>query len=178
MCSNESYTKARIGKYLSDTFPVQNGRKQGDSSSPLLFNFALEYAITKVQENQVGLKLNGTHKPLVCADDVNLLRDNKNIIKENTETLIYANMEVGLEVKAEKTNNKYILMSRYQNAEQSHNINIANRSFGNVAQFECLETTVTNQSFIQEEIKRRFNSEKACYHSVQKLGLLICCLKT
>jgi hypothetical protein len=48
-----------------------------DSLSPLLFNFALEDAIKKVQVNQVGVKLNGTHQLLAYADDVNLLRDNK-----------------------------------------------------------------------------------------------------
>jgi retron-type reverse transcriptase len=68
---------------LSDNFPVQNGLKQGDALSPLLFNFALKYAIRKVQENQVELKSNGTHQFLAYADDVNLLGDNKDTMKKN-----------------------------------------------------------------------------------------------
>jgi hypothetical protein len=92
---------------LSDSFPIQNGLKQGDALPPLLFNFALEYAIRKVQKNQVELKFNGTHQIMAYADDLNLLGDNIDTINKNTETLIDASKEVGLEVKVEKT--KYML---------------------------------------------------------------------
>jgi hypothetical protein len=144
MCLNKTYGKVHIVKYLSDNFPIQNGLKQGDNLSPLLFNLALEYDIRQVQENQLGLKLNATH----YADDVNLLGDNMGTIKKNTETLIDASKEFGLGVNAEKT--KYMLLSSHQNGEQNHDIEIANRCFENVPQFKYLRVTVTNQNLIQE----------------------------
>jgi hypothetical protein len=64
--------KDGIGKYLSGTFPIQNDLNQGDALSPLIFNFVLEFAIRKVQEKQVRLKLNGTHQLPVHANYVNL----------------------------------------------------------------------------------------------------------
>jgi hypothetical protein len=73
----------------------------------MIINFALEYAIRKVQENQVRLKLNGRHQLLVYADDVNLLDDNIGTIKKNTETLIDTSKEVGLEVYVAVSSTEY-----------------------------------------------------------------------
>jgi len=63
----------------------RNGLKQGDTLSPLLFNFALEYAIRRVQVDKDGLKLNGTHQILAYADDVNILGGSVHKVKENAE---------------------------------------------------------------------------------------------
>jgi hypothetical protein len=115
----------------------------------------------------VGLKLNGTHKLLAYADDVNLLGDNIHIIKKSTETSIDASRDFGLETNVEKT--KYILLSRLQNAGQDHDIKIANRLLKNVSLFKYFGITVTNQNLIQEKIKRRLNFGYACYCSVQNL---------
>ena len=73
MCLKETYSKVQVGKHLSSMFPIKSGLKQGDTSSPLLFNFAIEYAIQRVWVNQDGLKLNGTHQLLVYADDIIIL---------------------------------------------------------------------------------------------------------
>ena len=73
----------------------------------MLFSFALEYAIRRVQVNQDGLKLSGMHQLLVYADDVNILSGSIHTVKENAEGLVVASKEIGLEVNADKT--KYMV---------------------------------------------------------------------
>jgi hypothetical protein len=121
--------------------------------------------------------LNGTNQLLAYVDDVNLLRDNIDTnIRKNIETLIDATKEVVLEINVEKT--KYMMLSRQQNVGRNQDIKIANRSFENVSQFKYLTTTVINQNFIQEEIKRGLNSDNACYHSVQNLFVFSVAVET
>jgi hypothetical protein len=121
--------------------------KQGVALSPLLFNFALEYAIRKVQENREGLELNGTYQLLAYADDVNLLGDNMHIIKKNAEGLLDASKEICLEGNSEKT--KYMFLPRHQTAGQSNNIIVANKFFEKVAKFTYLGAGLMDQNCIQ-----------------------------
>jgi len=83
-----------------------------------------------------GLKLNGTHHILVYADDVNILGGRVHTIKENTEALVVARQETGLEVNADKI--KYMVMSRDQNSGRSHSMKIDNSSFESVEKFKYL----------------------------------------
>ncbi|KAJ4450881.1 hypothetical protein ANN_02314 [Periplaneta americana] len=126
-----------------------------------------EYAIRKVQDNRQGLELNGLHQLLVYADDLNMLGENTQMVRENTEILLEASKAIGLEVNPEKK--KYMIMSRYQNIVRNGNIKIGDLSFEEVEKFKYLGATVTNINDTREEIKRRINMGNACYYSVEKL---------
>ena len=103
MSLTETYSSVRVGKNVSDRLSIRKGSKQGDALTPMLFNFALEYAIRRVQVNRDGLKLNGTHQLLAYADDVNRLGGSMHTVRENAEALVAATREIGLEVSADKT---------------------------------------------------------------------------
>jgi len=100
VCLNETSSRVWVGKHVFVMFHVKNDLKHGDALSPLLCNSALKYAIRRVQVNQDGLKLNGTHQLLVYADDVNILGGSTHKIKEKADALVVASKEIGVEVNA------------------------------------------------------------------------------
>jgi len=84
--------------------------KQGDALLPLLINFKLEYAILKIEGDKKGLSLNGLNQLFVYADDVDLIGDDIDALQSNTDVLVEACDEIGLQVNVEKT--KYMITSR------------------------------------------------------------------
>ena len=115
--------------------------KQGDALSPLHFTIALGYAIRRVQVNYDGLKVSGTHQLLDYADDVNVLGGRVHTIKKNTDALVVARKDNGLEVNADKT--KYMVIARGQNAGRKQNIKTDNSSFERVEEFKYLGKKLT-----------------------------------
>jgi hypothetical protein len=113
------------------------------------------------------LELKGTHQLLLYADDANMLCENINAIKKNTEALSEVDRKVSLEVNTEKT--KYMIIHRHQSAGQNYNLH---KFFESVAKLKCFGTTVTNQKCIYEENKIRLKSKNASCHSVQSAPLL------
>ena len=98
------------------------------------------------------MKLDGTHELLAYADDVNILRGSIHTLKETAEALVAATREIGLEVIADK--NKYMVMSRDQNAGRIHSVRTDNSTFERVEVFKYLGKTLRIQNSIRDEVKR------------------------
>ena len=103
MCLTETYSRVRVGKNLSDRFPIRNGLKHGDALTLCFSILPCSMPLGGFRVNQNGLKLNGTHQILAYADDVNILEGSVHTVKKNAEALVAATKETGLEVNAHKT---------------------------------------------------------------------------
>jgi hypothetical protein len=112
-----------MSKHFSENVPIHDGL--------CFITAAFQLCFRNLQENHVGLKLNGTHQLLPNADDVNLLQDNIDIIKKNTETLTDDSREAGLEINMDRT--ECVLLSCQHNSEKYQDIKIANRLFQNMS---------------------------------------------
>jgi len=113
---NETYSRVRVGRHLSEMFPTKNGLKKRDALSLLRFNFAVDHAIRRVQVNKDDFQLNGTHHLLVYTDDINILGGSTHTIKNYKEkqALVVASKKTELELNSDKTN--YMIVCQDQNA--------------------------------------------------------------
>jgi len=145
---------------LFSSFTIENGLKQGDALSPLLFNIALEYAIRKVQEANLGLDMNGTHQVLAYADDVNLIGDDIRTVERNADMLLNACMDIGIGVNTRKT--KYMEIECHRGMIANAYIKVVSNSYENEETFKCLGSLLTNQNSNQEEIKSRLEAGNSC----------------
>ena len=123
----------------------------------------------------MGLELNRKHQLLDYANGVNMLGENLQTFRKNTEIFIKANEDIGFEVNSQKT--KYMITYRQQNITQNPNVVTENLSFENVEKFKYLGVTLINVNNIYEEIKRRINMGNACYYSLEEI-LISCLLST
>ncbi|KAJ4429743.1 hypothetical protein ANN_21947 [Periplaneta americana] len=128
-----------------------------------------EYAIRKVQDNRQGLELNGLHQLLVYADDVNMLGENPQTIRENAEILVEGSKATGLEVNPEKT--KYMIMSRDQNNIRNETIKIGDLSFEEVEKFKYLGATVTNINDTRTNLSNLVCAALSSTHLGSKISL-------
>jgi hypothetical protein len=138
-----------------------------------LFNCALAYTIRRVQVNQDGLKINGTHQLVVYVDDISILGGSVHTVKENAVAMVVASKETGLEVNVDKT--QYMVTFRDQNAGRSHSVKTDNSSFERLEKLKYFVAILTDQNCIQEEINSGLKSGNVCCRSVQNIlysGLL------
>ena len=108
MCLNETYCRVWVSSHLSDV-SCQNVLNEGAALLPMLFNFAVEYAFQRVQVNQDGLRLNGTHQLLVYVDDVNTMGENIHTTKKIKEALLVGSRETSRELNTEKIAYAHVL---------------------------------------------------------------------
>ena len=151
-------SSAQLGKHLFDSFPSRNGLGQGDVLPSLLFNFVLDYSITRVQINQGDLVLNDTY-PFSVILMVSMYGGSVNTLKEYAQSLVAAIKKVGQDANADE--NKYTIMSPEQNGGRSHNIKIDSSPFESVEEFKYLGNNSKYKSSIQEEIRSRLKSGNA-----------------
>jgi len=166
-CAYESKIKVSFGGEVSDEFPVTTGLRQGDALLPALFNIALELVVRKVLIQAKGIKMNNNNELTVVAyaDDIVLIAESEDDLRNTTSTLLNEGKEIGLKINESKT--KYMILSR-----RNHNINylkVDDHKFKRVQSFKYLGTEINESANSHEEVKKRITAANRCYYSLMPL---------
>jgi hypothetical protein len=148
---------------------VTIGLRQGDAISPVLFNIVLKKVVREAALDKEGVKLGENNIGILAyADDIVLMADSKDKLKEQSKQLINAAKRVGLEINAEKT--EYMVVQRHEQIGcRNEVLEVENYKFKRVQQFKYLGTLITQQNEIGTEIKARIQAANKCYFGLTKL---------
>lgn len=161
-----SRCKVKIDGTMSESFEVKTGVRQGDGLSPILFNIAIEDALQKVRRTNKGLKIGTNLNILAFADDVAILCEKKDDLKNLTKLFIQETSRMGLKINDEKT--KYMHFSK-QEIDQTNEINIDGHSFEKVDLFKYLGILISSQNSEEPEINNRINQANKSMYACNKI---------
>lgn len=165
-CMENSKCKIKIGTFISDSFEVQSGVRQGDGLSPILFNFVLEKALQKLRNENIGISL-GNYKInlLAYADDIVILGQTEDDIRKLFKLLEDETRITGLKINSDKT--KYMQISR--NPNNIGSLKIDDWEFQKVDEFKYLGSIINEFGLFGKEIEHRLITANKCYYSLHKL---------
>ncbi|KAL4083423.1 hypothetical protein QTP88_028739 [Uroleucon formosanum] len=156
--------KIKYQQEISEKFEVKSGLRQGDALSPMSFNIALEWVVRTANETR-KMEVGKIETILAYADDVVILGNCRNEVKQTTINFLEAGKIMGLEVNEEKT--KYMYISR--NDRNDLNLKVDLYVFEKVEAFKYLGININSKNNVHEEIKERVVSANQCYYNLLKL---------
>lgn len=159
-------SKVKIDGQLSAPFEINQGLRQGDVISAILFNLVLERAVRRISSNPGGTLFNRQVQTLAFADDVGLIARSKKALSEGFKELEAAAGELGLEINEEKT--EYMLMTRRDVLHQGK-VELGRKSFKNSKQFKYLGSTLTNNNSVTQEIETRLAAGNKSYFALLRV---------
>lgn len=162
----DSKCKVKVNGQVSSSFKVNTGVRQGDGLSPTLFNIALEETLQKVNNSNGGIHIGKRFNVLAFADDIVVIAETLNDIKEITKILIQETDIVGLKINEAKTKVMHITRNSIITANQ---VQIESHTFDMVSTFKYLGVTLSDRNEEDIEIQIRINSANRSFYACQKL---------
>lgn len=171
VCINGSMSRVRIAHEFSEVFNINDGLKQGDALSPLLFNVALEYVSRKaeIQTPTAVFHGNGPKLLLAFADDIDIVGNSTLDIKSTLNEFEKGAGSIGLKINEEKTKYMYTTRNEQHRDRLGQNITMDDYNFERVKKFKYLGTTLTENTDGTEEINCRIQAGNRCLYAVQDL---------